>query len=75
MAATSEYSFITPSEQAPPGAGGIAGGPGYDRHGIFYVGVTNVAETLASAEALGARPFSRHNATTMDSYGVRRCRS
>ncbi len=32
----------------------IGGGPGYDTHAIFYVGVTNVAEALASAEALGA---------------------
>jgi hypothetical protein len=32
----------------------IGGGPGYDTHVIFYVGVTNVAEALASAEALGA---------------------
>jgi predicted enzyme related to lactoylglutathione lyase len=54
VSAKSEYSFITPSEQAPPAAGGIGGGPGYDSHAIFYVGVTNVAETLASAEALGA---------------------
>jgi predicted enzyme related to lactoylglutathione lyase len=54
VSSTSEYSFITPSEQAPPAAGGIGGGPGYDAHAIFYVGVTNVAETLAGAEALGA---------------------
>jgi predicted enzyme related to lactoylglutathione lyase len=49
-----EYSFITPSNQAPAAAGGIGGGPGYDNHAIFYVGVSNVAEALVSAEALGA---------------------
>jgi predicted enzyme related to lactoylglutathione lyase len=50
----SEYSFITPSKSAPPAAGGIGGGHGYDAHAIFYIGVSNVAEALASAEALGA---------------------
>jgi predicted enzyme related to lactoylglutathione lyase len=54
VSSTSEYSFITPSEQAPPAAGGIGGGPGYDSHAIFYVGVTDVAEALARAGALGA---------------------
>ncbi|MFN2517856.1 MAG: VOC family protein [Jatrophihabitantaceae bacterium] len=54
VSSTSEYSFITPSEQTPPAAGGIGGGPGYDSHAIFYVGVTNVAEALAGAEALEA---------------------
>lgn len=50
-----EYSFITPSDQAPAAAGGIGGGPGYDSHAIFYVGVSKVAEALARAEALGAK--------------------
>ena len=54
VSSTSEYSFLAPSEQAPPAAGGIGGGPGYDSHAIFYVGVTNVAEALANAEELGA---------------------
>jgi hypothetical protein len=54
VSSTSEYSFITASENAPPAAGGIGGGPGYDPHAIFYVGVSNVADALASAEALGA---------------------
>ena len=49
-----EYSFITPGDQAPAAAGGIGGGPGYDSHAIFYVGVSDVAEALVSAEALGA---------------------
>ena len=59
----SEYSFITPSDQAPAAAGGIGGGPGYDSHAIFYVGVSKVAEALARAEALGAKvvlPPQRH---------------
>ena len=54
VSAPTEYSFITPGDQAPPAAGGIGGGPGYESHAIFYVGVASVAETLASAEALGA---------------------
>ena len=50
----SEYSFITPSDDAPPAAGGIGGGPGYASHAIFYVGVPDVSEALARAEGLGA---------------------
>jgi len=54
VSATSQYSFITPSDEAPPAAGGIGGGPGFENHAIFYVGVSNVAEALAEAESLGA---------------------
>jgi hypothetical protein len=54
VSSTSEYSFIKPSDHAPPAAGGIGGGPGYDSHAIFYVGVDNVAEALDSAQTLGA---------------------
>jgi uncharacterized protein len=50
----SEYSFITPGDDAPPAAGGIGGGPGYASHAIFYVGVPDVREALARAEGLGA---------------------
>jgi predicted enzyme related to lactoylglutathione lyase len=49
-----EYSFITPASDAPPAAGGIGGGPGFESHAIFYVGVPNVADALARAQALGA---------------------
>jgi predicted enzyme related to lactoylglutathione lyase len=51
---TTEYSFITPDPEAPPAAGGIGGGPGFENHAIFYVGVAVVADALASAQALGA---------------------
>lgn len=54
VSAPTEYSFIMPGHNAPAAAGGIGGGPGYESHAIFYVGVPNVAESLASAEALGA---------------------
>jgi len=54
VSAPTEYSFITPDDRAPAAAGGIGGGPGYDSHAIFYVGVPDVAGALASAEALGA---------------------
>ena len=49
-----EYSFIGPSSDAPPAAGGIGGGPGYANHAIFYVGVPDVNRALAKAEELGA---------------------
>jgi uncharacterized protein len=33
--------------------GGIGGGPAYDRHVVFYVGVPDVEAALDKAEALG----------------------
>jgi hypothetical protein len=33
--------------------GGIGGGPGYDSHAVFYVGVANVEKALQRAEDLG----------------------
>jgi predicted enzyme related to lactoylglutathione lyase len=51
---STEYSFIAPADGAPPAAGGIGGGPGFAAHAIFYIGVSDVAEVLADAEALGA---------------------
>ena len=33
--------------------GGIGGGPGYDRHAVFYVGVPDVGDALKKAEELG----------------------
>lgn len=50
----SEYSFIRPSDDASPAAGGIGGGSGYGNHAIFYVGVPHVNQALAKAETLGA---------------------
>ncbi|MDH2416472.1 VOC family protein [Nocardioides sp. CER19] len=49
-----EYSFIAPAPGAGPAAGGIGGGPGFESHAIFYVGVSDVAEVLAQAQSLGA---------------------
>lgn len=49
-----EYAFISPGDDAPPAAGGIGGGPNFNNHAIFYVGVSNVAEALTSARQLGA---------------------
>jgi hypothetical protein len=54
VSAPNEYSFITPDAGAPPAAGGIGGGPGFDIHVVFYVGVDDVREALANAERLGA---------------------
>jgi uncharacterized protein len=49
-----EYSFIAPADNAPPAAGGIGGGAGFESHAIFYVGVETVSEVLSTAEELGA---------------------
>jgi predicted enzyme related to lactoylglutathione lyase len=48
-----EYSFIAPGDDAPPTAGGIGGGAGFESHAIFYVGVDDVADVLATAQRLG----------------------
>ena len=49
----SEYSFINPSADAAAAAGGIGGGPGFESHAIFYVGVADVSAALAEAVRLG----------------------
>lgn len=54
ISARAEYSFIGPAADAPAAAGGIGGGPGFESHAVFYVGVTNVGATLADAVKLGA---------------------
>ena len=33
--------------------GGVGGGPGYETHAVFYVGVADVEAALAKAESLG----------------------
>ena len=33
--------------------GGVGGGPGYESHAVFYVGVPNVEAALQRAESLG----------------------
>ncbi len=38
---------------APGIPGGVGGGPGYDSHVIFYVGVPDVKAALLKAESLG----------------------
>jgi predicted enzyme related to lactoylglutathione lyase len=35
--------------------GGIGGGPGYERHVLFYVGVPDVEAALREAESLGGK--------------------
>jgi uncharacterized protein len=51
------YGFV---ERIPTGdgggiAGGVGGGPGYDGHVIFYVGVSDVEAALQRAESLGGK--------------------
>jgi uncharacterized protein len=35
--------------------GGVGGGPGYEPRVIFYIGVSNVEESLKKAESLGGQ--------------------
>jgi len=51
------YGFIN-RNTAADGAGipgGIGGGPNYESHAIFYVGVPNVGAALCKAESLGGK--------------------
>jgi len=51
------YGFIK-RNTAPDGAGipgGVGGGPNYERHAVFYVGVENVEAALNQAERLGGK--------------------
>ena len=50
---TQSYAFIDAPEGAQPVAGGIGGGPGFEAHATFYVGVADVGQALADAERLG----------------------
>jgi len=49
----SNYGFVNPPTDATAIAGGIGGGPGYDAHVVFYVGVPDVEAALQQAESLG----------------------
>jgi predicted enzyme related to lactoylglutathione lyase len=45
--------------------GGVGGGPAYDSHAMFYVGVPDVEQALARAESLGgARTMGPHVSPT-----------
>jgi len=52
-----DYGFVnrntTPDGVGIPG--GVGGGPGYDSHAIFYVGVPDVGSALQKAESLGGK--------------------
>jgi uncharacterized protein len=48
------YGFVDASTSDGPSIpGGVGGGPGYDRHVTFYVGVPDVEAALQHAESLG----------------------
>jgi predicted enzyme related to lactoylglutathione lyase len=47
------YGFVTPEDDATAVAGGVGGGPGYEAHVVFYVGVADVGAALEQAESLG----------------------
>lgn len=51
----SSYGFLdlVTSEDGTGIRGGVGGGPGYQSHAVFYVGVPDVEAALARAEALG----------------------
>ena len=50
-----DYGFTEPGTAAGGAGvpGGVGGGPGYDPHVVFYVGVPDVAAALENAERLG----------------------
>jgi hypothetical protein len=62
VSATSEYSFIPPTEQAPAAAGGIGGGPGYDSHAVTARGSSDGA-LLALFDAIATNDRTRARRT------------
>ena len=46
------YGFVEPGDTAGI-PGGVGGGPGYEPHIVFYVGVPDVEAALKNAESLG----------------------
>jgi len=55
VSAPDAYGFLNviTSEDGAGIPGGVGGGPGYESHAVFYVGVPNVEAALQRAEALG----------------------
>ena len=49
------YGFVnrTPTSDGPGIPGGVGGGPAYEGHTIFYIGVPDVEAALQKAESLG----------------------
>jgi uncharacterized protein len=46
---------LVTSEDGTGIPGGVGGGPGYQSHAVFYVGVPNVEAALQRAEKLGGK--------------------
>ena len=49
------YGFVTPEDDATAVAGGVGGGPGYDAHMIFYVGVADIGARSRRPRASAGR--------------------
>ena len=66
VSAPANYGFLEliTAEDGTGIRGGVGGGPTYDSHALFYVGVPNVEAALQRAERLGGKrvmgpPFPR----------------
>ena len=57
VSAPDSYGFLEllTSEDGTGIRGGVAGGPSYESHALFYVGVPNVEAALQRAEQLGGK--------------------
>jgi predicted enzyme related to lactoylglutathione lyase len=55
VSAPDDYGFlnVVTSQDEAGIPGGVGGGPGYESHAVFYVGVPNVEAALQRAEELG----------------------
>jgi uncharacterized protein len=55
VSAPNEYGFLdlVTTDDGTGIRGGVGGGPGYESHAVFYVGVPDVAAALQRAEDLG----------------------
>jgi predicted enzyme related to lactoylglutathione lyase len=55
VSAPDDYGFLdlVTADDGTGIRGGVGGGPGYESHAVFYVGVPDVGAALARAEELG----------------------
>jgi len=72
VSAPDEYGFLDliTTEDGTGIRGGIGGGPAYESHAVFYVGVSDVEAALQRAEALGGTRIMGPVTSPMDSLSV-----
>ena len=75
VSAPDEYGFLDliTTDDGTGIRGGIGGGPSYESHAVFYVGVAKVEAALQQAERLGGTVRARSRYTRAGSPSCLRC--